>query len=332
MDFDWNALDALRNAYLDGTAGTADYWSNDELLTAYDATFARRIAWKWAWVFRELGRRGWQPPAGVDVVDYGCGTGVAVREALGHWGRELAGRVVLKDRSHKALRFAEAAVRREFPGLAIETGGSARGGLLLASHVLTELDAAGEAALLAAVREAGCAILVEPGTSDASRRLARLREALRDEFAVVAPCTHSGACGMLKAGHERDWCHFHASPPREIFVDGDWMAFGKIMGIDLRSLPLSFLVVDRRPVVALPEGTVRVTGHPRFYKAHALLPGCNADGVEDRRFSKRTDGPLFRAMEKGRVPSLQRWTLVGSEILSVEPVDLSGAESPAAPD
>jgi hypothetical protein len=332
MDFDWTALDALRNTYLDGTAGAADYWGSDELLAAYDATFARRIAWKWSWVFRELSRRGWQPPRGVTVVDFGCGTGVAVREALSHWGTDVTRRVVLKDRSHKALRFAEACVRREFPGVAVETGGSPDGGLLLASHVLTELDAVGEANLLAAVRESGCAILVEPGTSEASRRLGRLREALRGEFGVVAPCTHSESCGMLKAEHERDWCHFHATPPREIFMDGDWMAFGKIMGIDLRSLPLSFLVVDRRNVAALPEGTVRVTGHPRFYKAHALLPGCHADGVHDRRFSKRTDGALFRAMEKGRVPSLQRWTLDGSEIRAVDPVDLSGAESPAVPD
>ena len=324
MQFDWTALETLRETYLDGSAGHADYWSSDALLAGYDATFARRIAWKWHWVLRELDRRGWRPPTGAGVLDFGCGTGVAVREALAHWGPEVAGAggVALQDRSSRALRFAESAVRREFPDVIVRRPDEARRGLVLVSHVLPELDAAGEARLLDVIRRAESAVIVEPGTSETSRRLVQLRERLRGEFHVVAPCTHRDTCGMLAETNAQHWCHFHATPPSEIFMDGDWMHFGRVMVIDLRALPLSFLVLDRRTPAPLPEGTVRVTGHPRFYKAHVLLPGCDAAGVRERRFSKRTDGPLFRAMEKGRVPTLQHWQLEGDEIVKVEPVQV----------
>jgi hypothetical protein len=40
----------------------------------------------------------------------------------------------------------------------------------------------------------------------------------------------------------------------------------------------------------------------------------------ERRFSRRTDTRLFRDLEKGRVPSLQHWSLDGTEITAVTPV------------
>jgi len=64
MELDWRTLDELRATYLDGSAGPVDYWKTDSLLHGYDATFARRIAWKWHWVFADLERRGWSPPSG----------------------------------------------------------------------------------------------------------------------------------------------------------------------------------------------------------------------------------------------------------------------------
>ena len=148
MELDWRTLDELRAAYLDGSAGAADYWKNDTLLAGYDATFARRIAWKWHWVFAELDRRGWSPPEGA-VVDFGCGTGVAVREVLGKY--EGFQEVGLHDRSARALTFAAATVRREFPSVTVSTRPPEACGLLLVSHVVAELDEAGTTALLAQV-------------------------------------------------------------------------------------------------------------------------------------------------------------------------------------
>ena len=112
MDFDWTMLDELRASYLNGTAGTVDYWKSEALLRGYDQTFARRIAWKWQWVLRELDRRGWTPPAG-GLLDYGCGTGVAAREVLARYGAESFSSVALHDRSPRALKYAVDAVRRD---------------------------------------------------------------------------------------------------------------------------------------------------------------------------------------------------------------------------
>jgi len=315
MDLDWDTLEELRTSYLNGTAGAEDYWKSDALLRGYDATFARRIAWKWQWVFGELDRRGWSPPAGT-VLDYGCGTAVAVREVIGKYPGFTS--VALHDRSPRALKFATETVRREFPDITVSPRLPETCGLLLVSHVLTELDEAGTAALVAEAEKAQAVIFVEPGTHDASRKLIALREKLRDMMRPVAPCVHSETCGLLTSTNERHWCHFFASPPNEVFTDAGWFKFGRTMGIDLRSLPLSFLVLDRRSPAPLPAGSVRVLGYPRIYKAHVLLFGCDASGVAEKRLTKRTDAAFVKATEKRRTPTLQRWETEGNDITRVE--------------
>ena len=327
MDFDWNTLDELRASYLDGTAGAADYWTSDSLLRGYDATFARRIAWKWHWVLKELDRVGWTPPAG-PVFDYGCGTGVAVREVAAKYGPFAE--VALHDRSPRALKFATEAMRREFPSTTVTPRAPESCGLLIVSHVLTELDDAGTAALLQEANKAEAVIFVEPGTRDASRKLISLREKLVESFHPVAPCVHRAACGILSADNERHWCHFFATPPNAVFTDSNWVHFGKIMGIDLRSLPLSFLVLDRRGPAALPPGAVRVLGGPRTYKGHLLLQGCDASGVQERRLTKRHHPAFYKATCKHRTPSLQQWETNAGDITSVRGIPSDAAAGDAA--
>lgn len=318
MEYDWNSLDELRATYLEGTAGKVDYWTGETLLSGYDATFARRIAWKWHFVFGELARRGWTPPGGA-ILDWGCGTGVAAREFLKEYEGAGQSGVWLHDRSPKAVRFATAAARSEFPSVNVNPGIPANDGfVLLLSHVLTELTDAALPELLKLVDRASAVIWVEPGTSAASKRLVQARESLREQFQIVAPCVHRETCGLLAARHEEDWCHFFASAPNEVYTDGDWVRFGREMGIDLRSLPLSFLVLDRRVPGPLPEGTVRLIGRRRLYKGHALLDACDASGVHERRFTKRTDPALFRSMNKYRTSTLQQWTLDGNEAATLE--------------
>ena len=60
---DWNALQRLRSAFLNGSAGERDYWQGESDLASYDQTFAQRIGWKWDYVLEELKRRCWLPPA-----------------------------------------------------------------------------------------------------------------------------------------------------------------------------------------------------------------------------------------------------------------------------
>ncbi len=317
MEYDWSSLDELRTTYLEGTAGQGDYWTSDALLSGYDVTFARRIAWKWQHVFRDLAGLQWTPPAGA-VYDWGCGTGVAAREFLAAYPEAGLTSVSLHDRSRRAVNFATAAVRQEFPEVAVTTGEPEGVFTLLLSHVVTELKESALAELLKLAGRAAAVVWVEPGTSAASGQLVKAREVLREALHPIAPCLHRNRCGLLAEGHANDWCHFFATPPNEVYTDRDWVQFGRIMGIDLRSLPLSYLVLDQRAPVAPPPGAVRLIGKRRLYKGHALLDACDACGVHERRFTKRTAPALFRAMNKGKTSTLQRWTLEGNEVKALE--------------
>src|SRR5437867_12656307 len=102
---DWNSLERLRTAFLSGTAGAGDYWQSESALASYDATFAQRIGWKWDYVLAELTRRGWSPPRG-ELLDWGCGSGIAHRAFLDHFGADGVTKLWLTDRSVLAVAYA----------------------------------------------------------------------------------------------------------------------------------------------------------------------------------------------------------------------------------
>jgi SAM-dependent methyltransferase len=321
---DWAALERLRAAFLEGRAGATDYWRSDSDLASYDATYAQRIGWKWDYVLSELARRGWSPPGGT-VLDWGCGTGIAHRAYLDHFGTGAAVELALWDRSARAMEFAAKRARAKFPQLNSSTGLRDAPTVLLISHVLTELDDEKIAALTDLAARATCVIWVEPGTHECSRRLIAVREQLRSNFNVIAPCTHQSSCGMLAPDNAAHWCHHFADPPAAVFTDPDWGRFAHETGIDLRSLPVSFVVLDRRPAPVLPVGAARVIGRARVYKAHALVLGCTADGVRDVRVSKRALPEPFRQMKKGTFAPLQVWRTEGEEVVSLQPLDSAPA-------
>lgn len=312
-DPDWAALARLRAVFLEGASAGADYWRSDSDLAAYDATFAQRIGWKWDHVLADLARRGWQPPAG-PLTDWGCGSGIAARACLDQWGAAAATVLHCWDRSALAVRFATQRARTKYPGLEVIEGLPAAPGTVLLSHVLTELDPGQLTPLLEWLGAATTILWVEPGTYDASRRLIAVRERLCGAFHVVSPCTHAGPCGMLTPANEPHWCHHFADPPPAVFTDPFWGRFAAFMGIDLRSLPVSWLVLDRRPPPPLPHDTVRIIGRPRVYKAHAALLGCGADGLEAADLMKRDHPDLFRRLRKDDCPSLQSWQRHGRRV------------------
>lgn len=319
---DWNALARMRTAFLAGTAGPQDYWQSESDLAAYDATFAQRIGWKWDYVLTELRRRGWSPPAG-ELLDWGCGSGIASRAFLDHFGTGVVSGLRLGDRSALALAFAAKRAREKYAGLKISTGLNpepAGVGTLLISHVLTELTPQQIEALADLAAGATSVIWVEPGTYEASLTLIAVRERLRAKLKIIAPCTHPEHCGILAPENERHWCHHFATPPPEVFTDGDWARFANLLGIDLRDLPLSFLVLDQRPPPPLPPGAARVIGHPRIYKGHALLLGCDASGVRERTLTKRIFPDEFRALKKGEAEVLRDWKCAGNEIVGTKPL------------
>src|SRR5262249_31633220 len=132
------------------------------------------------------------------------------------------------------------------------------------------------------------------------------------------------ACGMLAPENERHWCHHFAPSPTEIFMDRQWARFASVTGVDLSSLPVSFLAMDKRAVAALPTGAMRVIGRPRVYKPHALLFGCDETGVRDRKVSKRNLPEEYRAAKKGKLEPLQVCRCEGEEIVEVRPLSVIG--------
>jgi hypothetical protein len=95
--------------------------------------------------------------------------------------------------------------------------------------------------------------------------------------------------------------------------------FGQRAGIDLRSLPYSFLALDRRPV-ATPPGLSRILGEPRHYKGYARIFSCDAGGVGELMLQKRDAPELFKALKQGAGPGLHRWSHARGRITQIEPL------------
>ena len=318
---DLATLRKLRARFLERTAGERDYWKSADDLALYDATFGERIGWKWDAVLAELSARGWQPRSR-RVLDWGCGSGVAGRRVLAQWPHLES--LALHDRSPLARRFAAQRAREAHPNVDVrESRESGPDTLLVLSHVLSELPASELASLLALARQAREILWVEAGTHEDSRRLiSEVREVLLPEFAVVAPCTHRARCGLLAAANAPHWCHHFAPVPSAIFRDGKWVEFGRDLKIDLRSLPYSFLVLERAAEhMPMPPGFSRVIGRPREATGYCKVLSCHADGVREFMLQKRDAPELHRAFHKGTARSVYRWTIENGRIVDGEAAD-----------
>lgn len=340
-NLDWAALARLRERFLSGPSLGGLYWEARDDLASYDLTYGERIGWKWDHVLRELRMRGWRPRSR-DVLDWGCGSGVAARRVISFFGAEHFDSLTVWDHSPLACDFAEDAARRLFPSLNVAQAtpsllaASRPIGLLILSHVLNELPPDGVAALREVIARSEAVIWVEPGTHDVSRQLGKIRDELREKFQVVAPCTHELGCPMFAPGNERHWCHFFAPPPSEIFADSNWVKFGQRAGIDLRSLPYCFVAADRPGAgnTSVPEGIVatdaserpidtslsRVIGRVEHFKPYARLFNCDATGLTELKLPKRADPALYKQLERTKLPLVYRWRRDGNKILSGEPL------------
>jgi len=210
-----------------------------------------------------------------------------------------------------ARGFASARAREAFPGLEVAEwadDGKSPAGLLVLSHVLNELAPPAREALAALARRADAVLWVEPGAHAVSRELGALRERLRGELSIVAPCPHTGACGALIPGNERHWCHFFAPPPAGLQADGRWVRFAQRAGIDLRSLPFSWLALERPGrATPAPEGLARVLGRAEMFKGFARVLSCSAAGLEELELQKRADPALFRQLAHETLHPARRW-------------------------
>ncbi|RZA25806.1 MAG: hypothetical protein EOP10_05745 [Proteobacteria bacterium] len=291
----FSRIHKLRQSYLNAQGYLPDYWADDELLTAYDETLAQRIRWKWRAVWGALPETSTLPRT---LVDLGCGTGAASREVLS-LAQENFDRVVLLDRSARAVQFASRKIHQEFPQIKVETKIPKEPYLLLVSHVFSELPDEGLRDFLSLLIEADSILWVEPGRHQESRRLSRLRETLRATHTFLAPCPHQSLCGMLKDGEEENWCHFRAPVPREVHHSAYWREVSKQLGIDLRSLPVAYLYARKLPNLALDAGdTVQVLAGSRTFKGYVRFHGCHESKVFRQDFMKRHSKTLFEELSE----------------------------------
>jgi len=335
-ELDWKILDRLRERFLAGTAALEPYWQTQDDLAHYDFTYAERIGWKWDQVLRELRLRNWSPSSRA-IFDWGCGSGIASRRVLSFFGAENFESLTVWDHSPLACDYAATRAQTDFPALQVTqaTPGVFAGkepiGLLVVSHVLNELTPAALEQLTQLIDRAEAVIWVEPGTHAISRQLGQFRDELRPRFRIVAPCTHELGCPMFAEGKERDWCHFFAPPPSEIFADSNWVKFGQRAAIDLRSLPYAFVALQAAAAddantapmeraLAADPALSRIIGRPEHFKPYARFLNCDATGLTELELLKRANSALFKQLERTKAPLVYRWSRDGDNVTDGEPL------------
>jgi SAM-dependent methyltransferase len=297
-------IERLRQLFLDDERATSplpDYWRDAADLAAYDRALAARIGWKWDAALAECRERGFARADGERVLDFGCGTGIAARRFAAHFG---AREVWCHDRSPAARNFAVERLRAEVPAVAARAVASVDDlapDVLLVSHVLGELDDAGRVRLRELIARSRRVVLVEPGSRVVSRQLSTLRDQLLADFVVIAPCPHANACPSLV--RTNDWCHFFAAPPPEVFTDGDQVRLAKALGIDARSLPYSFLALQRSDAAAPrrespPQPDNRLLGRPHIHPHTVAARVCTATGLVDVELQRRREPQVWRELKK----------------------------------
>jgi ribosomal protein RSM22 (predicted rRNA methylase) len=303
---DWQRLRALRDQFLHNAS--ENYWSTERDLELYDLIFAARIGWKWNAVLRSITHTGWKPQSD-KIIDWGCGTAIASRQVT-RWSDIQ--QVALMDQSSLALHFAQKNLSTKIHEITIHPLESSfeSKSLLLLSHVLNELSESETKELISKAIMVDEIIWVEPGSHDISRKLSQIRTTfLEAGHQLIAPCVHALSCPMLKKGEERHWCHFFAQPPSEIFQSAFWHEASRQLGIDLRSLPYSYLAFSRHHSPSWAIGAERLIGHPRNYKGYSKLFCCGSSGLHERRLQKRENPELFKKLTKNQEEGILSWSI-----------------------
>ncbi len=315
---EWETLNRLRNEFLNASGNVGLYWNSAADLAQYHHYFAARIGWKWDAAIAQAKQVGWSLDSST-ILDWGCGTGIATLRVLEAFGIENVDEVVLWDHSSTATSFAQTMIQEKYPDLKVSIAGNLSNldltdTLSLASHVLNELSLSDRESLTDLFAQSRQIFWVEPGSYASSRLLLEQREGLREQFYPVAPCICAFPCPMNLEENRNHWCHFFAKPPIEAFTESRWAQFAKMMEIDLRSLPYSFLVMDSKKLPAPSDltGKSRLLGRPRQYKGHTRIHSCDQNGHNDYELWKREDKALWKTIKKNKSGTLYEWTQIES--------------------
>lgn len=161
--------------------------------------------------------------------------------------------------------------------------------LILVSYSAGELPAEARARLITTAWDAcsGALILVEPGTRRGFDVVDRARDQLIMMGAsIAAPCPHSLACPMKKAG---DWCHFSARVERT--AEHRRLKQGELGYEDEK---FSYVVASR--MVPQPAAG-RIVRHPQRLSGHVKLQLCTQDGLKERTVT-RSQKEQYRAVKR----------------------------------
>ena len=305
---DWNRLRALREGFLKNNA--KNYWHSHRDLELYDSIYAARIGWKWNAVLEDLSKIGWLSSA-EQILDWGCGTGIASR-TVAPWSG--ISQVACFDQSPLATAFAQKKLQEELQcTISIFSEKNKVPSLLLISHVVSELNDKELLELACYATSAEEIIWVEPGSHELSRKLGSMRKIfLEAGYHLIAPCTHEHACPMFQEKQEQDWCHFFAQPPTAIFQSAFWHEASRELGIDLRSLPYSYLAFSKKRKTSSQSKGERLIGNPRALKGHGKLFCCSTAGLCERLLQKRDNPSLFKKLIKNQERGVYRWSLNNS--------------------
>jgi ribosomal protein RSM22 (predicted rRNA methylase) len=217
------------------------------------------------------------------VVDLGAGCGAMSLGLVLHVvGRKVE--LVMIDHDARALAIGKRAVEQVAADRVavravtadVATAVVPRCDVVLIGSLLNELGAdvarAVAARAVAAIRDDGAVIIVEPALRETARALHALRDQLIAEGAhMFAPCGHDAVpCPML--ADERDWCH----EERPVTLPPRTRQLANATGLRDGAMKFSYLTMRRAPGSVAP-GALRVVGHPRAQKGKHELHVCGAD-------------------------------------------------------
>jgi ribosomal protein RSM22 (predicted rRNA methylase) len=292
------ALGRLRDGFLSGDVPVR-YLDAEDTLAAYAELFFPQSFAKAASVLDEIAITG-----ATRVIDIGSGMGPL---AFAAWTRFPHARFELIDVSQLALDFAAriagqvGAEIRSRVCQAADADTSAAD-LVLAGNVLGELAGGEQEALalcrkwLAALRDGGTLILIEPADRSHARNLQALRDGLLSAgFSPIAPCPHGGPCPA--SVRPRDFCHQARTLPTPLWLE----AARARAGISDPRLRFSYLVYrrDRSPPAS---DALRIISHPLKEKGRLRFFACGREGLvelmrQDRLASERN--AVFAELGRG---------------------------------
>lgn len=236
---------------------------------------------------------GWAPQT---LLDLGSGPGPALWAAtaqwpelrdLTAWEREPAMIALGRDLARGSATPAVRAARWRQVDLRRPPAPAAPYDLVIAGHLLNELDPAAQRDLIAWAwqQTGGLLLIVEPGASDAFPGVRAARDQLLAAGAhTIAPCTHDLPCPLRD-----DWCHF---PQR--LVRPDFQRRARAAPSPWEESKFAYAAMAR----FAPEQPAwgRVIREPMSNKAYAEAVVSTAAGVRRYRGLKRYR-PAFRLLQ-----------------------------------